>query len=555
MAPRRSAGTRARLALLLVLLVPLAVYADWAARLIQAGVGYEMDEALYVESAVHLLRGGDSPPPFVHEPASWTRVAGRPWPLMIIPYVGATKAYVALPLFAVFGIGAEVARFTGVALAGLGIAGLSVLVAETAGLLPAFLTGILLAIHPSYLDLTVFDNGGTAVWMGAVGLLALALTRHLRRGSPASAFLLGLAAGLSVWARLNVLWLLAAAIVAGAIVFGRRVLPRSGTPRVLACLAAGGLLGSSPLLWYELASRLGTLRYMRSARLPLTPALAWTRLRGAAEVMVADREQRTVWGGPPVETPQILLGAALLLLVVVAAFVPAGSSAEGRSDRASWRRWFAWTALLLLPILAASRLNVTQHHIAAVLPLALAALAILCAELAGRVRALVPVLAIGAAALAAVFLAWDVRIARGLRESGGVRAFSSALDDAARVLAARRIPPARLKIVNWGLQNNLYVVSGGAAWGTELFWGATRSLTAQGRSWDDEVRDGGAFLLFAFPMGPPSIGDGAVGFEEALARYAGQKTETMFRERSGAPCVRLIEIPKPDTPTRPSASP
>ncbi|HEY4229958.1 MAG TPA: hypothetical protein VGO79_07280 [Thermoanaerobaculia bacterium] len=549
-------GTGARLALTLTLVVPLAIYGAWALRFLHAGVGYEMDEALYVESAVHLLRGGETPPPFVHDSASWVRVAGRPWPLMIIPYVGATKAYVALPLFAVFGVGPEVARLTGVALAGLGLVGLSTLIAATAGLLPAFLTGMLLAIHPSYLDLTVFDNGGTAVWMGAMGLLALALTHHRRRGSVASAFLLGLAAGLAVWARLNLLWLLAAAAVAAGIVFGRRILPRG---RTLGALAAGGLLGSSPLLWYEIVSRLGTLAYMRSARQPLTPALVGARLRGVAEVLVADREQRTIWGGPPVEPWQLLLGAALLLLLVLAPFLPGRSSGEGVADRAAWRRWLAWTALLLLPILAASRLNVTQHHLAAVLPLALAALAIASVELADRfrrVRALAPVLAIGAAGLSAVFIGWDMRIARGLRETGGLRAFSSALDDAARVLAARRIPPDRLKIVNWGFQNNLYVVTGGAVWGTELFWGATRGRTQQGRSWDDEVRDGGAFLLFAFPMGPPWIGDGAFGFEDALARSGGPRTETVFRERSGAPCVRLIEVRGRDAPpTRPSASP
>ncbi len=544
---------------ILAFVLPLALYGAWAASFLRTGVGYEMDEALYVESAVHLLRGGDTPPPFVYEPASWIRVLGRPWPLMIIPYVGATKVYAALPLFAVLGIGPNVARLAGVALAGLGLVGLSTLIAGTAGLLPAFLAAMLLAIHPSYLDLTVFDNGGTAVWMGAMGLLALALARHRRRASPASAFWLGLAAGVAVWARLNLLWLLAAAAAAGGIVFGRRVLPRG---RALGALVAGGLLGASPLLWYEIASRMGTLAYVRSARQPLTPSLVGTRLRGVAEVLVADREQRTIWGGPPVEPWQFVLGAALLLLVVLAAFRGGGAGAEEEAADAgspAWRRWLAWTALLLLPILASSRLNVTQHHLAAVLPLALAAVAIGAVEIARRfrrVRALAPLLAMAGAGLAAVLLGWDLRIVRGLRETGGLRAFSSALDDAARVLASRRIPPDRLKIVNWGFQNNLYVVTGGAVWGTEIFWGATRSRTQKGRSWDDEVRDGGAFLLFAFPMGPPWIGDGALGFEDALARAGGPRIETVFRDRRGAPCVRLIEVRAGGAAaTPPSASP
>jgi hypothetical protein len=533
-----SAGTnRTRILFALCLILPLAVYAAWAARLIGAGVGYEMDEAIYVESAVYLLRGNrEAPPPFVHEPAAWIRVAGRQWPLMIIPYVGAAKAYAALPLFAAFGISTETARALGVLLGGLGIAGLATLIASQVGLGPAFWTALFLAIHPSYLDLTVFDNGGTAVWMGAMGLLALALTNHLRRGSASSLFWLGLAAGLAVWARANLLWLLASGAAAALVVFGRRVVPDR---RALRALAAGSLLGVLPLVWYEAASWLATLRYMASARQPLTWALVAERLKRLADCAISDREQRVIWGGPPIGAWELAVGAALLGLSLLALFVPADPD---RLAWAKWRRAFALTALFLTAIVMTSRLNVSQHHSMAVVPLAFAALAILAVERAGRHRAVAPLVAAGAGALAVLFLAWDVRIDRGLRATGGIRAFSSAIDDVAAHLAAHPVAPDRLKILNWGIQNNLYVVSGGAAHGTELFWNATRKRTQQGRLWEDEIRDGGAFLLFAFPMGPPSIADGAAGFTEALARHGARQRETVFRERSGAPYARLIEI-------------
>ena len=70
------ASPRNRALFALCLILPLAVYAAWAARLIRAGVGYEMDEAIYVESAVYLLRGSGEPP-FVHEPAAWLRFGDR----------------------------------------------------------------------------------------------------------------------------------------------------------------------------------------------------------------------------------------------------------------------------------------------------------------------------------------------------------------------------------------------------------------------------------------------------------------------------------------------
>src|SRR5712692_10182746 len=46
----------------LSLVVPLVLYAGFASRLITSHVGYEMDEAIYVESAVFVLRGSAPPP-------------------------------------------------------------------------------------------------------------------------------------------------------------------------------------------------------------------------------------------------------------------------------------------------------------------------------------------------------------------------------------------------------------------------------------------------------------------------------------------------------------
>jgi hypothetical protein len=525
---------RNRALLALALIVPLGLYAALAGWLLRAGVGYEMDEALYVESAVYLLRGSGAPP-FVHEPGSWVTVAGRFLPLMIIPYVGATKAYFALPLFAVFGIGPEVARLSGVLLAGLGIAGIVVLIASRGGAAAGLLAGALLAIHPSFLDLTVFDNGGAAVWMGATGLLALALTHHLRRLSAASAFLLGFAAGLAVWSRLNLLWLLAAAAAAALLVFGRRSVP----PRDhAAAMLAGGLLGSLPLIVYEAGSRLGTLRFIADTRRPLSGSLIGHRLRTLAEVLVSDREQRVIWGGPPISAAEAAVGAALFAGVLLAAIAPARSDVA----LAPWRRAFALTAIFLTAILSTSRLGIQAHHWAGILPPAFGALALSSVELVRRSRRTLPWLAAAGAGLAALFLSWDLRIADGLRRTGGRRAFSSAIDDVAAYLGAHPVPPDRLKILNWGFQNNLYVISAGRVFGTELFGGPSKAVSRRGVPWEEEIRGGGSFLLFLFPMGPPPLSDAAEGFAEALARHPGPYHEKVFLERSGIPYARIVEI-------------
>jgi hypothetical protein len=526
---------RGRATLALSLLLPLLIYSAWAVRFLRAGVGYEYDEALWVESAVYMLRGGGTPP-FAHEPASWVSLAGRRWPLMILPYEGAAKALVALPLFAALGIHTEVARLSSVLLGYLGIAGLVTLIGTRASPVAGLLVGVLLALHPSYLDLTVFDNGGTAVWMASMGLIALALTHHLRRGSFFSAFLVGVATGIGVWARANVLWLLAAAAAAGLIVFGRRALPRAAHA---GALLMGGVLGGAPLLVYEMRSGLGTLGFIRGTRAPLSASLLAERLRALADVMVSDREQKIVWGGPEAEPWELSLGAGLLALTLLAVFVPLGSRDP---ERSRWRRAFAVAALVLAGIVVTSRLHIQQHHLVGVLPLAFSAVTILAVEWAERSRAARAALAACAVGLAALFLSWDLRIDRGIRETGGRRVFSSAIEDVSRYVASHGIPPDRLKILNWGFQNNLYVLSGGRVYGAELFGGPSKAVSRRGLTWEDEIRDGGAFLVFEFPMGPPLLSDAAAGFREALARHRGPYREERFVERSGIPYARIVEI-------------
>lgn len=531
--PRREAAS-----LVLPLALPIALYVCFAARLIQANVGYQYDEALYTESAVYMLRGSGEPP-FVHDAASWISAFGRRWPLMIIPYVGATKAYVALPVFAVFGISAAVARFVAVLLGSLGIAGLVVLIGSEIGPTVGLIVGIVLAIHPSYLDFTVFDNGGVSVWMAGMGLGALALALYLRRRSTLSALLLGTAAGLGVWARANLLWLIAAVILAALFTWGRRAIP---SIRHMMAMLIGGFFGTLPLILYDVNSRLATFRFLTSTRQALSAQKIAERLRALGELMISDGEQRGIWSGPALTRLEMGIGGTLLLLVLCSLFV---RIRPGGPEAARWRRACAMSAVLLTAIMVASSLGISQHHLVAVLPLAVAALAILSVEVIRRFRAAILPLATAAAGLAVLCLSWDVRIDSGLRRTGGKRVWSSAIYDVHRYLESQAVLPDRLKILNWGFQNNLYVISGGSVYGTELFWAGTETLSSRGIPWRSEIADGGAFLLYSFDKGSPRPSAAAKGFLEALRGYGGSHRATTFVHRSGSPVAVLVEI----TPT------
>ena len=524
---------------MLAVVFPIAVYAALSWRWIASGVGYQVDEAIYVESAAFVLRGSD-PPPYRYDLASWVSTRGRRWPLMIIPYVGTAKAAVALPLFAAFGIGAPTARAAGALLAGIGIGGLSLLLARRVHPAAGFATGLLLAVHPSCLAFTVFDNGGASVGIASLGILALAVDHHLRARTRTSAFLVGIAAGLGVWARLNFLWLLASAAIAAVLVWRRTLrLPRAH----LMALAAGACLGALPLLLYEAGSRLATVRFLPAARRPLTAPLVAERMRELAQTLVADPEQRTIWAGSPPTVAQTVAGTALLAAVLAAAFLPA---AAGSGDPPRWRRALAATSLLLALVMAFSRLKISPHHLVGVLPLVLAALATAAVELGRRFgRGLAAAAGAAGLAFALFWGARDVRIEAALRSTRGTRVWSSAVDDVREYLRAHPVPPDRLKIVSWGFQANLYVGSGGAVHGTELFWTGSRERSSRGLSWPEEIADGGTFLLYLFPTGNASLDASAQGFREALSKDSGARRERTFLDRSGAPVALLVEIPRP----------
>jgi len=208
------------------------------------------------------------------------------------------------------------------------------------------------------------------------------------------------------------------------------------------------------------------------------------------------------------------------------------------------------SAVVLSAILLVSRLGVGQHHLVAVLPLALGALAILALEVARRWRRAIPLLAAAAVGLALIFVSWDIRIDRGLRASQGIGFWSSAVDHVGRYLQLHPVAPSRLKILNWGFQSNLYVSSGGSVHGSELFWGATKARSSRGNTWEWEIRDGGSFLLFLFPTGSAPLDAAAEGFAEALQNHQGPRREMRFLDRSGSPVALLVEI-EPAAPPRP----
>jgi 4-amino-4-deoxy-L-arabinose transferase-like glycosyltransferase len=492
------------------------VYCLLAVLLILQNPGLQYDEALVVSGAVH-LRHSRADFDMPHDPGTWTCVLGRCLPLMNVRYVGPVKDYLAVPLFAIFGPKAWVIRVLSMLLAALGVFGISKLIAEQEGITFGLAVGLALAIHPAYLDLTVFDNNAIAAMMAALGLLCLSVgwaLPNLQKTARAPLFWIGAAAMFGIWTRANFAWLLAAIAIATLLVAGRKL----GAVPLAHWIAAalGGLIVGIPFLWYQIQSHGGTWEGlgMFVSHEPLLARMG-PRIVLLAETLLSDREHRAMWAGPAMPDWQRWLFLAIVLAACVAALLRAGR----------WPKFCAIAFLALAAILLTSRQTISEHHLIALLPLACAVTVLV----AGRNR-------IVAAVVAAIYIVcagyWDVSMIRGLNETGGVGVWSDSINDLAAGLPRGRT----VKALDWGLAFNLYVLSDGQIRAREFF-------PEPPRPWPDEIREGGVFVLFA-----PAIRqfpEASAAFERALA-----ESSAAARKTSIPGYAQIVEV-EPNTAREP----
>ena len=495
--------------------------------------GMYYDEAIFLNGAVQVVSSGQEPT-FAHDPWSWVTVFGRRWPIMVMPYVGPMRDYLAIPPFALFGPNYFSARMLAALMGAFGIWGFSILIQDQFDARTAALASCVLAIHPAYLALTVY--GSMAEWMVPTALLSIAVARFARAKTARRAFWLGVAMGFGVWTRANIIWMLGSLLVAGVIVLGRRMwIPL----RQWAALAAGGVIGGAPLLWYEIRSRGATLAFIRSSNIaePLSHLVS-ERLKMLSQTLLSDAELRLAWGGPPLPLWQPLLFSAVVAFAIASALWSGGLPQSARTSR----RVAALSFLFLLACMLFSRLNISDHHLISLIPIA-AVLAVAAAQdtLQRWPSTRYGIAFIGVACLGSA-LYWDVAAVRSIRSTGGVGLWSNAIDKVT-VYLRRNVHGKQVKVLDWGLNNNIFVLSAGKIASTEIFWGATVERSGFGKLWQDEISPGDVYLLHApevavFPQA-------AQGFRQALAASALPFRRTQFRQKSGAGYAEVLEILAP----------
>jgi hypothetical protein len=505
----------------------LVLYCCWAILLILQRPGLQYDEALLVLGGVH-MRTGQGPLPLPHDPDTWLCFGERCIQLMSVRYVGAWKDYLSVPLFAWFGTHAEVVRGLSSALGLLGIWGVARLLAAGVSPRAGALAACAIAVNPAYVDLTVFDNGTVSIWMAALGVLSLAALHYLRHRSVPAAFLLGAAMGAGVWARANFVWMLFAVGVAAAIVWRKSMLP---PVKHVAAMLAGGLAGGSVFLLYQVVSSGGTIQALSMFRIsePWSVQIP-ARLTMLGEALLSDREHRAMWNGPLMPAWQLWLFSVLVAAACVLCL----------SVRRSWggvdprrARFVALQIPVLAAILVFSRMPVAEHHAIIVMPLAAAACVLAGLIAAGHYRwGKHAALTAGAVYFGCAAM-WQVAAVRGLAATGGVGQWSDAIFTLTDHLE-QRYPNQEVKFLDWGFQNNFYVLTDGRLRSREIVGGPAAA---------GALRSGGVFVI----SGPDNrFFPASEAFLEALAAAGAPARRYAVRQRNRAIYAEIIEVPEGD---------
>jgi hypothetical protein len=131
-------------------------------------------------------------------------------------------------------------------------------------------------------------------------------------------------------------------------------------------------------------------------------------------------------------------------------------------------------------------------------------------------------------------LFWQIAAIQGLRSSGGVGVWSDAVLPLAEYLE-QKYPSREVQILDWGLQNNLYVITDARLRTREIFWGATPR-----QSWEGTVRRGGVFVLNG--PGNRQFPAATEGFLRTLAEVHPVARTIRIQQNDGATYAEIIEI-------------
>jgi len=176
--------------------------------------GLQYDELLFVNAAL----GGTHP----YHDFIYRESIGIP--TMLMPYIGAVKAWLYAPIFTVFGVSVDSVRVPAVLLAALALVLAVLLVYRLLGRWPAVVLAVLLATDPVYGVVSRADWGPIVISALLRVSALLCYFAFLRRKAVRYLWLLVLSLSLGLFNKLDYIWFIAALGVAALVVHHRELL-------------------------------------------------------------------------------------------------------------------------------------------------------------------------------------------------------------------------------------------------------------------------------------------------------------------------------------------
>ena len=413
--------------------------------------GLQYDETLFCNAAL-----GGPTDAFVCQ-----RVYGVP--ILLMPYIGALKAWIYAPIFATLPVNAWTIRLPAVV---IGVAGAALLVWAAYlffGRRAALFAAPLVLLDPSLIMHSRLDWGPTAVMFLMRGAVIAGVALWWRTGTPAGMWLVLVAGALGVFDKLNFLWILAAAVAAVAVVFFGAAVTYCRRHPIASLVQGGGLLMTLFLsAWRSVivSGGLDTAGQDWGQRFPAAGRLLGLALVGGGplHVVCGDGLATARWMGP-----------ALVCAAIAAVAVNVGrrgSPAEGDARTGFASQPWAFLAVFTLLLVAAfvgTTMAEGPHHSAVIAGLPGMLLAPLLAAGCGAwssaptVSRLRTAAAIGAAAiLVCAMVASSLYLLVRFQ-----RPTNPHWDPAVSQLAsfADAHPDAVLRTVDWGLANQVLALT------------------------------------------------------------------------------------------------
>ena len=515
--------------------------------------GLQYDEVLFVNAAIG--RGSGL---FIE----WAvQVGGVHIPMMLMRYIGALKAWLYAPIFAIFGTGPVTVRLPVVLLGLLTLTFTWLIARRLFGRRASAFAVLLLATDPTFIFCNRLDWGPLALSFVLKTAGTVLVLRWLETGGASVLMGAGFLFGLGLFDKVTFVWFIAAMAIALPLCFWQAVRDRTNRSSLLAGLA-GLLLGAAPLLSYNLIFPARSIEGQKRIAAVPAPAVLGTRvaaLRGALDGTEAlglftGRYRGEIGKDDPDVLARRLLPTRTLTWqgwLVAAAVAVIGLRRKGSQCRRQ-QLFVLMMSLLIIAMVAVSAQATGLHHVLMLYPLPQLLIASVLADLGSR-EGPKGLSSVGRWMACAILIVAFIVPQMGMAvrylwsfERGGGRGFWS---DAIYRLAdfALRNPERQLKLMEWGFWNQLQVLGGGRIRMQELFPVLEAIPDEAGRESALRLRlllDGN-YYVFHHPR---------FGHRQALDLFARVVRETgvaarvvqVFSQRDGEPLYVLYEVVPPE---------